>query len=51
MDLDPDPAMFVTELQDTQQKTNLKKSFSAYYFLKVHLHNFSKIKSPKESHK
>jgi hypothetical protein len=23
-----------------QQKTNLKKSFSAYYFLKVHLHHF-----------
>ncbi len=26
----------------------LFKSFSAYYFLKVHLHHFSKIKSPKE---
>jgi hypothetical protein len=26
-----------------QQKTNLKKSFSAYYFLKkIHLHHFSK---------
>ncbi len=31
------------------QKTN-KKSFSAYYFLKVHVHHFSKIKSPKKSH-
>ena len=31
-----------------QQKTNLKKSFSAHYFLKVHLHHFSKIKSQKE---
>ena len=31
-----------------QQKTNLKKSYSAYYFLKVHLHHFSKIKSQKE---
>jgi hypothetical protein len=31
-----------------QQKTNLKRSFSAYYFLKVHLHNFSKIKSKKD---
>ncbi len=30
-----------------QQKTN-KKRFSAYYFLKVHLHHFSKIKSQKE---
>ncbi len=30
-----------------QQKTNLKKK-SAYYFLNVYLHHFSKIKSPKE---
>jgi hypothetical protein len=28
---------------------NLKKKISAYYFLKLHLHNFSKIKSQKES--
>ncbi len=33
-----------------QQKTNLKNiSFSAYYFLKVHLHHFSKIKCQKGS--
>ncbi len=31
-----------------QQKTYLKKSFSASYFLQVHLHNFLKIKSQKE---
>ncbi len=31
-----------------QQKTYLKKSFSAYYLLQVHLHNFLKIKSQKE---
>ena len=31
-----------------QQKTNLKRSFSAYYLLKVHLHHFSKIKRHKE---
>jgi hypothetical protein len=31
-----------------QQKTNLKKSFPAHYFLKVLLHHFSKIKSQKE---
>ncbi len=30
-------------------KTNFKNNFSAYYFLKVHLQNFSKIKSQKES--
>jgi hypothetical protein len=42
-DLDPDPAIFVINLQDAN-----KKLFSAYYFLKVHLHHFSKIKSQKE---
>ncbi len=33
-----------------QQETNLNKkgSFSAYFFFKVHLHNFSNIKSQKE---
>ncbi len=32
-----------------QQKTKfLKKGFSAYYFLKIYLHHFSKIKSQKE---
>jgi hypothetical protein len=47
-DADPDPANLAFDLKDANKKTNLKKSFSAYYFLKVHLHNFSKIKSPKE---
>ncbi len=32
-----------------QQKTILFQIFPAYYFLKVHLHHFSKIKSPKKS--
>ncbi len=31
-----------------QQKTNLKKSFSAFYFLKILIHYFSKVKSQKE---
>ncbi len=31
-----------------QHKTNLKKSFSVYYFLKVLIHHFSKVKSKKE---
>jgi hypothetical protein len=43
-DSDPDPAIFVTDLQNAIKKLN-KKSFSAYYFLKVHLHNFLKIKT------
>jgi hypothetical protein len=38
------PAFFVSDLQDV----NKKKSFFAYYFLKVHLHHFSKINSHKE---
>ncbi len=47
-DADPDPSIFIIALQDANKKTNLKKSFSAYYFLKVLLHHFSKIKSQKE---
>jgi hypothetical protein len=35
--MDPDPAIFVIDLQDANKK-----------LLKVHLHHFSKIKSPKE---
>jgi hypothetical protein len=31
------------------QKLIFLTSFFAYYFLKVHLHNFSKIESPKKS--
>jgi hypothetical protein len=37
----PDPALFVSELQDA-------KKFFAYYSLKVHLHHSSQIKSHKE---
>ncbi len=46
--MDPEPAIFVIDLQDANKKLIVKKSFSAYYFLKVHLHHFSKIKSPNE---
>ncbi len=38
---DPDPAILVSDLQGI-------KSFFANYFLKVHLHHFSKIKGHKE---
>ena len=48
MDPDPNPAIFVIDLQDTNKKLIWKKSFPAYYSLRVHLHHFSKIKSPKE---
>jgi hypothetical protein len=51
-DLDPeedaDPAIFIIDLQDANKKLIFNKSFSVYYFLKEHLHHFSKIKSRKE---
>ncbi len=47
--MDPDPAIFVTDLQDANKKLFIFQSFSACYFLKVHLHQFSKMKSQKES--
>jgi hypothetical protein len=46
MDPDPDPAIFVTDLQDVNKKLILK-SFFAYYFLKVHLHHFQRQKKSK----
>jgi hypothetical protein len=47
-DSDPDPAIFVTDLQDESKKLIFNTIFSAYYLLKLHLHHFSKIKKPKE---
>jgi hypothetical protein len=53
MDPDPDPGSgscyFVIDPQDASKKLIFNTIFSAYYFLKVHLHHFSKIKSQKES--
>jgi hypothetical protein len=46
--MDPDSAYFVIDLQDANRKLTFKKCVSAYYFLKVNLHHFSKIKCPKE---
>jgi hypothetical protein len=48
-DSDPDPAISVIDLQDASKYSFFPTIFSAYYFLKVHLHHFSKIKSQKES--
>jgi hypothetical protein len=48
-DADPDHAIFVTDLQDASKKLIFLKVFSVYYFLKVHYHHFSKIKSQKKS--
>ncbi len=49
-DPDPDPAIFVIDLQDVNKNKFFIFYFSAYYFLKVHIQNFSKIKSQKISH-
>jgi hypothetical protein len=46
--MDPDPAILVIDLQEANKKIILRKNFSAYYFLKVHLHHLSKVKSQKE---
>jgi hypothetical protein len=48
-DADPDPAIFVIDLQEANKKPIFVKSFSAYYFLKLHLHHFLKIKVQKKS--
>jgi hypothetical protein len=48
MDPDPDPAI-VIDLKDATKKLIFNTNFSAFYFLKVHLHHFSKIKTQKES--
>jgi len=47
--LNPDPAIFVIDLQDANKKKYLT-IFSANYFWNLHLHNFSKVKV-KKSHK
>jgi hypothetical protein len=41
--MDPHPAIFVIDLQGENKKLIKKKCFFAFYFLKVHLHHFSKI--------
>jgi len=47
-DPDADPAIFVIDIQDANKNPIFKKSSTAFYFLKAHLHHFSTIKSPKE---
>jgi hypothetical protein len=46
-DSDPDSAIFVNDLQDANKKLNFLQCFSVYYFFKVHLNHFTKIKSQK----
>jgi hypothetical protein len=47
---DPDPALFVSDLQDGLDG-NKKLLFFCWYFLKVHLHHSSQIKILKKSQK
>ncbi len=48
-DLDPDPAVFVIDLQDTIIKLTVKRNvFCSLPTFWRHLHHFSKIKSEKE---
>jgi hypothetical protein len=51
LDPTPDPAIFVSDLQEGNKNNNFSAKFFAYYFLKVHLHHFSKIKSINKSQK
>jgi hypothetical protein len=46
---DPDPAIFVIDCQDANKKQICLEKIFCYYFLKVHLHNFSKIKVTSQS--
>ncbi len=48
VDPEPDPSVFITDLQDANKKLITNFFSSAYYFLKILLHHFSKIKSQKE---
>jgi hypothetical protein len=45
---DPDPAIIVIDLQDSNKKL-IKKNFFAHYFLKVQLHFFQRQKVKKKS--
>jgi hypothetical protein len=49
-DAGPDPSIFIIDIQDANKGLILKKSFPAYYFLKVQYFYiiFPKIKSQKE---
>jgi hypothetical protein len=48
--VDPDTYIFIIDLQDANKKL-IKKSFFAYYFLKVLSHHFSKIKKKSQNSK
>jgi hypothetical protein len=45
--MDPDPSIFIIDLQDAK-KTNLKKKFFCIILFEGTLHHFSTVKSQKE---
>jgi hypothetical protein len=47
LDADPDPGIFVIDLQDANKKI-VKKQFFCLLLFEGHLHHFSKIKRPKD---
>jgi hypothetical protein len=47
---DPDPAIFVTDLQDTQQKINLKQKFFCLLLSEGTFTSFFKDKKARRSH-
>jgi hypothetical protein len=47
----PNPAIYVIDLEDAKENLFFSTKFICFfYFLKVHLNHFSKIKSYKKSH-
>jgi hypothetical protein len=46
--MDPDPAIFLIDLQNANKKQIFNTFFSSYYFMNVHFHHFSKKNSQKE---
>jgi hypothetical protein len=49
--MDPDPSIFIIDLQDANKKLILKKSFSAYLLFEGTLTSFFKDKKSKRSNK
>jgi hypothetical protein len=49
--MDPDPSIFIIDLQDGNKKRNSFNKFFGLVLFEGTLHHFSKIKSKKISHK
>ncbi len=51
LDADPDPSIFITDLQDANKKTNLKKKDFLYITFLRYLYIIFKDKKSKRCHK